>query len=75
MVGDCLDNIKIHEMINRKHFSLAHGLLIRTWTSWGGKTLQCLLSGLQESQEHEVDGRHSATWGSTVKKENASPRR
>lgn len=68
MVGDCLDDIKIHNMINRKHFCLAPGLLIRTRTSWGGKILLYLLSGLQESQEYEVGGRHSGTWGSTVKR-------
>lgn len=48
MVGDCQDDIKINVMINRKHFSSAPGLLIRTRTSWGGETLQYLLSGLQE---------------------------
>lgn len=55
-------------MINRKHFYLAPGLLIRTRTSWGGKSLQYLLSGLQEPQEHEVDGRHSGMQGSTFTK-------
>lgn len=69
VLGDWLDNIRIHDMINRKYFSnrkylsLTPGLLTRVRPSWcekKKKKSQSFLSGLQESQEHEVGGRHSA---------------